>query len=109
MISDWVEGGTLEDQIKERREKGQVFSEKEVYRYFTMILLAVEQTHHQCLLYRNISSGHVYFFEDGRYAKLGLMANMESKERDNGITKKGFAYERHYLSPEMVRGKKKFD
>jgi len=61
------------------------------------------------LLYQNISSGHVYLFEDGRYAKLGVMAIVESKERDIGTRKKGFSYERYYASPEIIRGKQKFD
>jgi len=64
LISEWEEGGTLEDHLKRLDAAGKFLSKKQVLNYFTMILLAVEQTHNQGMLHGNISSSHIYFKEN---------------------------------------------
>ena len=118
LVSEWALGGSMEQFLGKRREdQASLYLEKKVLeaenkhldeadllRYFTMIALALEQTHHQGLLHRNISSGHIYLSLDNTSVKLGSHANVVLKEEEEERTGIAFCGEWHYLAPEVVAG-----
>ena len=80
IVYELATGGTLEDAIKKREQEGRAVSEAELMHLFAMIVLALEETHSNGWLHRNLSSAHIYLDKDEKVAKLGSYANIPWKE-----------------------------
>ena len=81
-------------------------NEQQLMRLFSMILLAMEETHAQGQLHRNISSAHVYLDKDTQIARLGSHANIYYKEWWEKKYDRAYEGEWYYLSPLASEGKK---
>lgn len=73
-------------------------TESKIFRYFAMVVLALEQTHEQEMFHQNISSAHIYIQDEGDVAKVANHANPSSLAR----------YHQHpgewyYLPPECMK------
>jgi serine/threonine protein kinase len=79
-------------------------SEEELLHYFTMICLAIEQTHYQGLCHGNFSSSHIYLSQDKKVAKLASFANPTHKTHQQKRYHKPFIGELFYASPEVRHG-----
>ena len=77
--------------------------------YFTVVCLALEETHHLGRLHRNLSSSHVFcttFSWGGVKMMLGGHANLQLAEaREQEML---FAGEEYYLAPEVAEHHKPY-
>ena len=102
IVSELAPGETLQAAIEERRKKHQPMHEPQLMRRLSSLALALDQTHAQGQLHRNISSAHVYLDQDGQTARLASHANLNYKEfiEDYAVLK--FWGEHFYLNPSAL-------
>jgi serine/threonine protein kinase len=78
-----------------------LFTEEEIFHYFAIVALAVEECHSVGLVHRNISSAHIYVSKDKKDVKLHNIQPACMKEiRERKFNDK-YLGEHYYIAPEV--------
>ena len=101
IVTEYADGGDLEQKIKEQKNKP--FTEAEILDYFTQICLALQHLHKKKIIHRDLKSGNVFLMKSGivKLGDFGISKGLKSS-RDKAITMVGTPY---YLSPEIILNK----
>ena len=107
VVIPMASGGTLEKAIEQRRNEDRPMQEQELLKLFAMLALAMEETHSQGWLHRNVSSAHVYLNNNDYIARLASHANITFKEWWEKVAFNNKLWcEQFYLSPLSFAGEK---
>ena len=101
IVTEYADGGDLEQKIKEQKNKP--FTEAEILDYFTQICLALQHLHKKKIIHRDLKSGNVFLMKSGivKLGDFGISKGLKSS-RDKAVTMVGTPY---YLSPEIILNK----
>ena len=101
IVTEYADGGDLEQKIKEQKNKP--FTEAEILDYFTQICLALQHLHKKKIIHRDLKSGNVFLMKSGivKLGDFGISKGLKSS-RDKAVTMVGTPY---YLSPEIIMNK----
>ena len=101
IVTEYADGGDLEQKIKEQNKKP--FTEAEILDYFTQICLALQHLHKKKIIHRDLKSGNVFLMKSGivKLGDFGISKGLKSS-RDKAVTMVGTPY---YLSPEIIMNK----
>ena len=101
IVMDYADGGDLSQKIE--RQRGKLFTEKEIMRDFIQIALAIKYIHDRKILHRDLKGQNIFLMKDGTI-KLGDfgIARVLEKTCDLCKTQIGTPF---YLSPEICQGK----
>ena len=101
IVTEYADGGDLEQKIKEQKNKP--FTEAEILDYFTQICLALQYLHKKKIVYGNIKSSNIFLMKSG-IVKLGDFEI--SKPLKKVVIKANKMEQRlYYLSPEILLNK----
>ncbi|OCT57370.1 serine/threonine-protein kinase Nek11 [Xenopus laevis] len=98
IITEFCEGGDLQNRIQQQREKRQLFPEEHVMEWFIQLLLGVNYLHERLILHRDLKTKNV-FLKNGT-VKIGDfgVSRILSMPSDMATT---FTGTPHYMSPEV--------
>ena len=101
IVTEYADGGDLEQKIKEQKNKP--FTETEILDYFTQICLALQYLHKKRIIHRDLKSSNVFLMKSGN-VKLGgfSISKVLKRSGDKAIAIVGSIY---YLSPEILLNK----
>ncbi|KAI8502940.1 hypothetical protein Bbelb_196420 [Branchiostoma belcheri] len=60
IVQDYCDGGTLDERIHDKRQKGEFFPESQVMRWFIQIAMAVQYMHSLKILHRDLKTQNVF-------------------------------------------------
>ncbi|XP_066287982.1 uncharacterized protein [Branchiostoma lanceolatum] len=60
IVQDYCDGGTLDERIHDKRQKGEFFPEGQVMRWFIQIAMAVQYMHSMKILHRDLKTQNVF-------------------------------------------------
>ncbi|XP_035690440.1 serine/threonine-protein kinase Nek3-like isoform X1 [Branchiostoma floridae] len=60
IVQDYCDGGTLDERIHDKRQKGEFFPESQVMRWFIQIAMAVQYMHSMKILHRDLKTQNVF-------------------------------------------------
>ncbi len=66
MVMEFVEGPTLKDELKERSEKGQIFTLPETYRIISALASAIDYAHSRGMVHRDLKPANIMFTAEGQ-------------------------------------------
>ncbi|XP_075432938.1 serine/threonine-protein kinase Nek11-like isoform X3 [Ascaphus truei] len=97
IITEYCEGGDLQSQIQEQRERGRRFPEGHAMEWFIQLLLGVNYLHERLVLHRDLKTKNI-FLKNGA-VKIGDfgVSRVLSVSSDMATT---FTGTPHYMSPE---------
>jgi len=100
---EYCECGDLASHIKEKKKKGETFTEEEILNWFIQICIALEYIHGRKILHRDIKSQNI-FLTTNNTVKLGDFGISKLLESTNecAMTVVGTPY---YMSPEVCENK----
>lgn len=98
LVTEYANGGDLQQRIKGLREQNQMFTEEVIIRILTQILLAIQALHSLRIMHRDLKSPNI-FLTDDNIVKVGDL-NVSKIARVDGLnyTQAGTPY---YASPEV--------
>lgn len=101
IVQDFCDGGTLQDQIVNAREKNSPFSEEQIMQWFIQMTMALQHIHSKKVLHRDLKSQNVFLTKKGviRIGDFGIARMMENTF-DMAQTCCGTPC---YLSPELCQ------
>ena len=71
IVMEFMDGSTLDEAIKVRKETRGSFSEDEILNYFTQVCLALKHCHDRKVSHRNIKDSHIFLSSTTNVANLG--------------------------------------
>ena len=100
IVTEYADGGDLNQKIKKQKEKKSPFTEKEIINYLTQICLALNHIHKKKIIHRDLKSGNIFLTKSG-LVKLGDFGIAKGFKNtwEKAKTKVGTPY---YLSPEII-------
>ena len=103
IVTAFCDGGDLSMLIKDRKEKGEVFSEDEVMDIFVQLAMAVDFIHANKVMHRDLKSGNVFLTQKGvvKLGDFGIAKVFDSNSR-HAQTVVGTPF---YMSPEVCENK----
>ena len=103
IVTEYADGGDLNQKIKKQKEKKSPFTEKEIINFLTQICLALNHIHKKKIIHRDLKSGNVFLTKSG-LVKLGDFGIAKGFKNtwEKAKTKVGTPY---YLSPEIISSK----
>ena len=103
IVTEYADGGDLNQKVKKQKEKKSPFTEKEIINYLTQICLALNHIHKKKIIHRDLKSGNVFLTKSG-LVKLGDFGIAKGFKNtwEKAKTKVGTPY---YLSPEIINSK----
>ncbi|XP_078363568.1 serine/threonine-protein kinase Nek1-like isoform X2 [Oculina patagonica] len=101
IVQDFCDGGTLQDQIVNAREKNSPFSEEQIMQWFIQMTMALHHIHSKKVLHRDLKSQNVFLTKKGviKIGDFGISRMMENTF-DMAQTCCGTPC---YLSPELCQ------
>ena len=103
LILELCENGDLNDKIKEKKQKNEIFSEKEILHYFYEILQGIYYLHKNRVLHRDLKTLNIFLTKDN-HIKIGDFG-VSKKLINNNIYAYTFVGTPYYLSPEICQNK----
>ena len=98
LVMEYADKGDLEKRIKEQKEKGKYFNEKDIWKVFIQIVNGLKSLHDQGIMHRDIKSSNIFLFSNGM-AKIGDLNVCKILSKDNlGHTQAGTPA---YAAPEV--------
>ena len=98
LVMEYADKGDLEKRIKEQKEKGKYFNEKDIWKVFIQIVNGLKSLHDQGIMHRDIKSSNIFLFSNGM-AKIGDLNVCKILSNDNlGHTQAGTPA---YAAPEV--------
>eukprot|EP01116_Phalansterium_solitarium_P011234 TRINITY_DN26858_c0_g1_i1.p1 TRINITY_DN26858_c0_g1~~TRINITY_DN26858_c0_g1_i1.p1 ORF type:complete len:741 (+),score=240.16 TRINITY_DN26858_c0_g1_i1:353-2575(+) len=105
IVLDFCDGGDLYSMVQEAKRVGHYFSEEQIMKWFTQLLLAMEYLHKQNLLHQDLKSANVFFSRnlDVQLGDFGMTSQplkpdeaklLKGKREINGTPE--------YMSPELL-------
>jgi len=70
LVMEYADRGDLANRIKQQKEKGKYFNEKDIWKVFIQLLKGLKSLHDMGILHRDIKCSNIFLFSDG-VAKLG--------------------------------------
>ena len=101
IISEWNAGNTLGAVIEKRHKQEMLFSNDEIFHFFSFLIMAVEECHNSGFVHRNISTNHIYVSEDRQMVKLHAMQPAGMKEIKEKKYNDIYLGEYYYIGPEV--------
>ena len=103
IVTEYADGGDLSEKIKERKNKNENFTEKEILDYLTQICLAIKHIHDKKIIHRDLKSENIFLMKNGK-VKIGDfgISKIFKKKNDEAKTMLGTPF---YLAPEILEGK----
>jgi len=100
IVTDYCEGGNLEERIRRQREDGVSLPETLIMDWFVQIVLAMRYVHSQKILHRDLKSANIFLTKQDRIkvGDFGIAAVLEHT-LDMKRTCVGSPY---YMSPEVI-------
>ena len=65
IVMDYAEGGDLYSRIAKQKEKGELFSQKQILDWFVQIALALKHVHDRKILHRDIKTQNIFLTSNG--------------------------------------------
>ena len=103
LILELCENGDLNDKIKEKKQKNQLFTEKEILHYFYEILQGLYYLHKNRVLHRDLKTLNI-FLTKNNHIKIGDFG-VSKKLVNNNLYAYTFVGTPYYLSPEICQNK----
>ena len=103
LILELCENGDLNDKIKEKKQKNEIFSEKEILHYFYEILQGLYYLHKNRVLHRDLKTLNI-FLTKNNHIKIGDFG-VSKKLVNNNLYAYTFVGTPYYLSPEICQNK----
>ena len=103
LVLELCENGDLNDKIKEKKHKNEIFSEKEILKYFYEILQGLYYLHKNRVLHRDLKTLNIFLTKDN-HIKIGDFG-VSKKLINNNIYAYTFVGTPYYLSPEICQNK----
>ena len=103
LILELCENGDLNDKIKEKKQKNEIFTEKEILHYFYEILQGLYYLHKNRVLHRDLKTLNIFLTKDN-HIKIGDFG-VSKKLINNNIYAYTFVGTPYYLSPEICQNK----
>ena len=103
LILELCENGDLNDKIKEKKQKNEIFTEKEILHYFYEILQGLYYLHKNRVLHRDLKTLNI-FLTKNNHIKIGDFG-VSKKLINNNIYAYTFVGTPYYLSPEICQNK----
>lgn len=102
IIVEWAAAGDLKRQIRKAIEKGTVFEERLIWKYFSQICDAIKCMHERRIMHRDLKPANIFLTLDGtvKVGDLGLSREL-SENTLQAHSKVGTPL---YMSPEVLRG-----
>ncbi|KAL4427207.1 hypothetical protein ABPG74_022294 [Tetrahymena malaccensis] len=103
IIMEYAQGGDLYTKIAKQKEKGQLFSEKQIIDWFVQMALAIKHVHDRKILHRDLKTQNIFLNAKGdiKIGDFGI-ARVLQHTYDCAKTAIGTPY---YLSPEICQEK----
>ena len=100
IVTEYADGGDLNQKIKKQKEKKSPLTEQEIINYLTQICLALNHIHKKKIIHRDLKSGNIFLTKSG-LVKLGDFGIAKGFKNtwEKAKTKVGTPY---YLSPEII-------
>ena len=70
LVMEYADRGDLANRIKQQKEKGKYFNEKDIWKVFIQLVRGLKSLHDMGILHRDIKCSNIFLFSDG-VAKLG--------------------------------------
>ena len=103
LVLELCENGDLNDKIKEKKQKNQLFTENEILHYFHEILQGLYYLHKNKILHRDLKSLNIFLTKDN-HVKIGDFG-VSKQLISNNIYAYTFVGTPYYLSPEICLNK----
>ena len=103
LVLELCENGDLNDKIKEKKQKNELFIEKEILHYFYEILQGLYYLHKNRVLHRDLKTLNIFLTKDN-HIKIGDFG-VSKKLINNNIYAYTFVGTPYYLSPEICQNK----
>jgi len=103
LILELCENGDLNDKIKEKKTKNEIFTENEILQYFYEILQGLYYLHKNRVLHRDLKSLNIFLTKDN-HIKIGDFG-VSKKLINNNIYAYTFVGTPYYISPEICQNK----
>ena len=103
LVLELCENGDLNDKIKEKKNKNERFSEKEILHYFYEILQGLYYLHKNRVIHRDLKTLNIFLTENN-HIKIGDFG-VSKKLINNNIYAYTFVGTPYYLSPEICQNK----
>ena len=103
IVTEYADGGDLNQKILKHKEKKSPLTEKEIINYLTQICLALNHIHKKKIIHRDLKSGNVFLTKSGliKLGDFGIAKGFKNTW-EKAKTKVGTPY---YLSPEIINSK----
>jgi NIMA (never in mitosis gene a)-related kinase len=98
---DYADEGDLLMKVKEKKDKGVKFDEKEVWNIVIQMVKGIKALHDKSILHRDLKSANVFMYSDGT-VKIGDLNVSKIMREKLSYTQTGTPY---YASPEIWRDK----
>ena len=101
IVTEYADGGDLEQKIEEQKKKP--FPETQILDYFTQICLALQHLHKKKIIHRDLKGGNVFLMQSGivKLGDFGIAKGLKNTW-EKAKTTVGTPY---YLSPEIINCK----
>ena len=100
LVCEYCEGGTLNDQLRERRRQKRALSEGQAMELFAQLALALDHMHHHRVIHRDLKPENVLVSREGllKVGDFGLSRQLSSAH-GGASTRCGTPF---YMAPEIV-------
>ena len=102
IVCEYCEGGTLNDQLRERRRQKRALSEGQAMELFSQLVLALDHMHHHRVVHRDLKPENVLVSREGllKVGDFGLSRQLTSAH-GAASTRCGTPF---YMAPEIILG-----
>ncbi|XP_078145334.1 serine/threonine-protein kinase Nek4-like isoform X2 [Centroberyx gerrardi] len=103
IVMDYCQGGSLAEEIKQKRESGGEFEEYQILNWLVQICMAMKYIHDKCLLHKDLMPKAIFLTEFGTvrlggFGKVGENSTSPSTTNSNPLEKGAISY----LAPETL-------
>ncbi len=100
LLLDFIDGDTLEDHLKQRRERGQILGLKTAYSFLSHICLGLDMLHQRGCFYGCLSPKMIYVTREGRIRVVNYICSALARRYLPDEAKKAF-FGSKFTAPEV--------